>query len=82
MEPKESWHLSKTVNISHIITTTVLVIGMVTYISGIEREVALQNIRIEANSKQIEANYADNKAMFHRIDQKLDKLFDILYKPK
>jgi len=82
MEDKESWHLSKTVNDSHLITTTVLVRGMVTHISGIQREVGLQNVRIEANTKQIESNYADNKAMFHKIDQKLDKLFDILYKPK
>jgi len=39
---KESWHLSRTVNISHLATTVVLVVGMVSYIGDIEKAVAVQ----------------------------------------
>ena len=76
----ESWHLSKTVNISHLFTTVVLVIGMVSYIGDIERAVAVQQTEI-SNIKQTMSNHRKSyDSMFERIDKKLDKLFDELYK--
>ena len=76
----ESWHLSKTVNISHLFTTVVLVIGMVSYIGDIERAVAVQQTEI-SNIKQTMSNHRKSyDSMFERIDKKLDKLFDEIYK--
>jgi len=75
----ESWHLSKTVNISHLFTTVVLVIGMVSYIGDIERNVAIQHTEI-SNIKQTMSDHRSSyDSMFGRIDKKLDKLFDALY---
>jgi len=78
----EKWHLSKSVNISHIISTVIIFIGGVMYITNIDKAVATQEIQIRANTKAIESNQQSNKDMFNRIDTKLDKIFDILYKEK
>jgi len=78
----EKWHLSKSVNISHIISTVIIFIGGVMYITNIDKAVATQEIQIRANTKAIESNQQSNKDMFSRIDSKLDKIFDILYKEK
>ena len=78
----EKWHLSKSVNISHIITTALIILAGIVYITDIDKAVATQQIQIEANAKAIEQNQQSNKDMFNRIDTKLDKIFDILYKEK
>ena len=78
----EKWHLSKSVNISHIGATAVIILAGFTYITDIDKSVATQAIQIEANTKAIESNQQSNKDMFSRIDTKLDKIFDILYKEK
>lgn len=78
----DSWHLSKTVNISHLVTTIVLVVGMVTYIGDIERTVAVHNaeiINIKHKIKEHRASYDD---MFKRIDGKLDRLFELIHEVK
>ena len=78
----EKWHLSKSVNISHIITTGAIILAGIVYITDIDKAVATQAIQIQSNTKAIEANQQSNKDMFSRIDSKLDKIFDILYKEK
>lgn len=61
-------------------TTIVLVVGMVSYIGDIERDVAVQKTEI-SNIKQTMFNHRKSyDSMFERIDKKLDKLFDELYK--
>ena len=78
----EQWHLSKTVNISHLATTVVLVVGMVSYIGDIERAVAIQQneiTNIKAKMKEHRASYDE---MFSRIDKKLDRLFEIIHETK
>lgn len=78
----ESWHLSKTVNVSHIFTTIVLVVGMISYIGEIEKSVAIQEIEISNIKETITENRNAYDNMFQRIDKKLDKLFDELLKQK
>lgn len=78
----EKWHLSKSVNLSHIVTTVIILLTGLTYITNIDKAVATQEIQIKANTKAIEMNQQSNKDMFSRIDTKLDKIFDILYKEK
>ena len=78
----DSWHLSKTVNISHLATTVVLVVGMVSYIGDIERAVAIQQneiTNIKAKMKEHKSSYDE---MFNRIDKKLDRLFEIIHETK
>lgn len=76
----ESWHLSKTVNVSHIFTTVILVVGMISYIGEIEKSVAIQATEISNIKKTMTEHRDAYDSMFVRIDKKLDKLFDELYK--
>jgi len=75
----DSWHLSKTVNISHLVTTVVLVVGAIGYIGDIEQDVAI--LQVEQNN--IKSKMVEHKSsydhMFNRIDEKLDKLFDLFH---
>lgn len=76
---KEKWHLSKTVNISHIATTVLLVVGMVTYIGDIEKSVAVQEVEIQNIKVKMEDRARRESEMFARIEDKLDKLFDLIH---
>ena len=74
------WQLSKTINISHIIATLSLMVGMVTYIGAIEKQVAVQGVKIHALTSALELQRKSNTAMFNRIDRKLDRLFEVMHK--
>jgi len=78
----ESWHLSKTVNISHLATTVVLVVGMVSYIGDIETRVAVQNSELVNIKERIQHIDESHNQMFERIDKKLDKLFDLFHEER
>lgn len=78
----DSWHLSKTVNISHLATTVVLVVGMVSYIGDIERAVAIQQNEITNIKAKMREHRASYDEMFSRIDKKLDRLFEIIHEAK
>jgi hypothetical protein len=82
MVEKESWHLSKTVNISHLVTTVVLVVGMVSYIGDIERDVAIQKVEILNIKKKMDKQISTYDSLFERIDRKLDKMYELLSKTK
>jgi hypothetical protein len=79
---QEEWHLSKTVNISHLVTTVILVVGMVSYIGDIETKVAVQNSQITNLKEKIKHIDESHNDMFIRIDGKLDKLFDLFVDTK
>lgn len=79
---KESWHLSKTVNISHLVTTVVLVVGMVSYIGDIERDVAIQKVEILNIKKKMDKQISTYDSLFERIDRKLDKMYELLSNSK
>jgi len=74
------WQLSKTINISHIIATLTLMVGMVTYIGQIEQQVAIQGVQIHSLTSALDLQRKSDNAMFNRIDRKLDRLFEIMHK--
>ena len=78
----ESWHLSKTVNISHLATTVVLVVGMVSYIGDIEKAVAIQQNEITNIKAKMTEHKSSYDEMFTRIDKKLDRLFELFHESK
>jgi 4'-phosphopantetheinyl transferase EntD len=62
----ERWHLSKTISISHIATTAMMVALMILYVTSIEADVAVLQSQQEASEKK-----------FDQIDEKLDKLINL-----
>ena len=75
---KESWHLSRTVNISHLATTVILVVGMVSYIGDIEKAVAVQQAEITNIKDKMTEQISSYDSLFERIDSKLDKLYELM----
>ena len=62
----EKWHLSKTISISHIATTVMMVALMILYVTSIEADVAVLKSQQEASEKK-----------FDQIDEKLDQLINL-----
>jgi len=76
MKPTDNnWHLSKTVSISHIVTTAVVLVGIVMYLGDIERTVSINTTEIANIKDSRDRNRARYDNMFERIEDKLDRLF-------
>jgi hypothetical protein len=65
--------------IQTLATLAVMLIGAVMYVSEIEKDVAILQSNQAAMKSQIAEYQADNKAMFLRIDQKLDQMINIIH---
>ena len=80
MATDDEWHMSKSFNVTHIITTIMLLLGGVVYVSDIKESVAVHGTKINNLERMIDIKTAQHEEMFKRIDNKLDKLFEIIYK--
>lgn len=76
------WTESSFNKIQTLATLTIMLIGAVLYVSEIEKDVAILEANQQAMKEQIAEYQADNKAMFQRIDQKLDQMINIIHKYK
>ena len=79
MGTPEKWHLSKAISVSHLATTFALILAGVIYITGIEKDVAVLQANLTNLQTQIIQIETDNKAMFEKIDKKLDQMIDIIH---
>ena len=79
MTDNKTWHLSKAISISHLVTTFALVLGAVMYITSIERDVAILEVNLQNLQKQIVDMESENKQMFEKIDEKLDIMLELIY---
>ena len=79
----EHWHLSRSISLSHMLTTVALVISGVVYVGDIDTKVEKQGVQIESLQREVEKQRDDTKQMFGQlrddmkgIDTKLDRLID------
>tara|TARA_B110000495_G_scaffold51713_1_gene43325 strand:+ start:1182 stop:1442 length:261 start_codon:yes stop_codon:yes gene_type:complete len=79
MTQNDKWHLSKAISVSHLATTFALILAGVIYITGIEKDVAVLQANLANLQTQIIQIEQDNKAMFEKIDSKLDMMIDIIH---
>ena len=68
--------------IQTLATLAALLVAASMYVSEIEKDVAVLEANQAAMKSQIAEYQADNKAMFNRIDAKLDKMIDIIHQYK
>ena len=80
MTDNKTWHLSKAISISHLVTTFALILGAVMYITSIERDVAILEVNLQNLQHQLVSMEGDNKQMFEKIDEKLDIMLELIYK--
>ena len=62
-----------------MVTTFALILGAVMYITSIERDVAILEVNLQNLQQQIVSMESDNKAMFEKIDEKLDIMLELIY---
>jgi len=79
MKEQESWHLSRSVNVAHILVVLTLFISGFVYVSNIKEEVALHGQQIAHNSESIKSGKSEMHQITKQINSKLDKIFDMLY---
>ena len=80
MTDNKTWHLSKAISISHLVTTFALILGAVMYITSIERDVAILEVNLQNLQQQLVSMEGDNKQMFEKIDEKRDIMLELIYK--
>lgn len=80
---KEHWHLSKSINVGHLITTALVVVSIFTYINqfdtrltGTELEVRhIKEVR-QTDIKRSDERYNDLKTDLKEINRKLDRIIE------
>jgi len=80
MTDNKTWHLSKAISISHLVTTFALILGAVMYITSIERDVAILEVNLQNLEEQIGSTEVKHSQMFEKIDKKLDIMLELIYK--
>ena len=79
MKEQESWHLSRSVNVAHILVVLTLFISGFVYVSNIKEDVALHEQQIAHNTESIKSGKSEMHQITMQINTKLDKIFDMLY---
>ena len=79
MKEQESWHLSRSVNVAHILVVLTLFISGFVYVSNIKEDVALHEQQIAHNTESIKNGKSEMHQITKQINSKLDKIFDMLY---
>jgi len=79
MKEQESWHLSRSVNVAHILVVLTLFISGFVYVSNIKEDVALHRQQIAHNTESIKSGKSEMHQITKQINTKLDKIFDMLY---
>jgi len=75
---EEDWHLSKTLNLSHLGSTLALLVGAVVYISALDTAIAVQDVQlVNLKDKMLDLK-SDHEKAFDKINNKLDKMYEIL----
>lgn len=68
---KKDWHIEKSVSVGHLLTTVVIIIGMLTYFGE-------QDKRISSNELSIEFMKSQRAEDLRRIEKRLDTIDDKL----
>jgi len=76
---EDKWHLSRSVSISHLLTTCALILGALMYVTDIRQDIAVMQAEQKHMQQQIISIQQDNKEMFAAIDDKLDQMISIIH---
>ena len=51
---RNGWHMSKSLSVSHLISTAAIAIGFFTYVTGIEQETVVNRMDIKSVSERLD----------------------------
>lgn len=69
---RDGWHIDKRVQITHLITTLVVVVSTVLYIAKIEQRIAV----LETQATAQRESFAVLRDQLGRVESKLDRLIE------
>lgn len=75
-EEKQSgtWHMSKSLSLSHLFTTLAIAVGFFTYVTGIEQDTVVNSMDIKSLSERIDRTEARHSEQFSEIKDMLKSL--------
>lgn len=82
----DHWHIDRSINLGHILTTIAIIAGLFTWGSGIDKRVTVNALQISGlqkdNLRQDNSSIRNQQRMSHQLDlinEKLDKLVEKKY---
>ena len=71
-----TWHMSKSLSVSHLFTTLAIAVGFFTYVTGIEQETVVNSMDIKSLSERMDRTNARHSEQFSEIKEMLKSLAD------
>lgn len=82
-ESTDSWHFKKEIQLSHLITTVMILLSAIFYTQKLEQRIAVIESQVQAQRERDARQDADNKeliahlrAHLDRMEVKIDRLID------
>ena len=80
-EQKNGWHMSKSLSVSHLLSTIAIAVGFFTYVTGIEQETVVNKMELKSLSERMDRTderhseqVSEIKDMLKSLTIKIDNL--------
>ena len=73
-EQKNGWHMSKSLSVSHLLSTIAIAVGFFTYVTGIEQETVVNKMELKSLSERMDRTDERHSAQFSEIKDMLKSL--------
>jgi hypothetical protein len=68
------WHMSKSLSVSHLISTAAIAIGFFTYVTGIEQETVVNKMELKSLAERMDRTDQRHSEQFMEIKDMLKSL--------
>ena len=73
-EQKNGWHMSKSLSVSHLLSTIAIAVGFFTYVTGIEHETVVNKMELKSLSERMDRTDKRHSEQFSEIKDMLKSL--------
>ena len=68
------WHMSKSLSVSHLLSTIAIAVGFFTYVTGIEQETVVNKMELKSLSERMDRTDERHSEQFSEIKDMLKSL--------
>ena len=73
-EQKNGWHMSKSLSVSHLLSTIAIAVRFFTYVTGIEQETVVNKMELKSLSERMDRTEERHSEQFSEIKDMLKSL--------
>ena len=73
-DQKNGWHMSKSLSVSHLLSTIAIAVGFFTYVTGIEQETVVNKMELKSLSERMDRTDESHSEQFSEIKDMLKSL--------